>query len=187
MNKMNPSGMSLKARLTCAIWCGLMASGALAAPQQDVELAEREFARGDIMAAMGLWRKAAQEGYAPAQTRLGEILDKAEEDQEAFEWFLKAAGQGYAAGEDNLGRMYAKGEGVKQDIEVARMYILRAAEKSHPPAVEYMMDAYRRGGLGFAIDETKAAEWEIKLMALVPTYKKFQPNVAGKNSKGKTK
>ena len=184
MNKLHWSKMNLNYRLGCAVLCGLVASAAIAGPQQDTESAEREFARGDIFAAMGLWRKAAQEGYAPAQTRLAEILDKAEEDQEAFEWFRKAAEQGYAAGEDGLGQMYAKGEGVKKDFEMARTYVLRAAEKNYVPAVKLMMNVYRSGGLGLAVDATKAEEWEAKVMALDPAYKKFEPKSAGKNSKG---
>jgi len=120
MNKLHLSGFSLKFQLACAMLCGLVAQGALAGPQQDADLAEKEFARGDLVAAMSLWRKAAQEGYAPAQARLGDVLDKAEEDQEAVEWYRKAAAQGNSAGEDGLGQMYAKGEGVKQDFEMAR-------------------------------------------------------------------
>ena len=180
-------GMSLKSRIACTLLCGLMAPGAFAEPQQDTDLAEREFARGDIIAAMALWRKAAQAGYSPAQARLGDVLDKAEEDLEAAEWYRKAAEQGNAAGEDGLGQMYAKGEGVKQDFEMARMYFLRAAEKNYVPSVVVMMSAYRSGGLGLAVDAAKADEWEAKVIALDPTYMKMQARSPGKKSKGNTK
>ena len=105
---------------------------ALAGPEQDSELAVKEFARGDLVAAIALWRKAANEGYAPAQVWLGDILDKAEEDQEAVEWYRKAAAQGSPAGEYGLGQMYAKGEGVKKDFAEAQTHILRAAQKELP-------------------------------------------------------
>jgi len=185
MNKLHLSGFGLKFQMACAVLCALLAPAAMAGPQQDADLAEKEFARGDLVAAMSLWRKAAQEGYAPAQARLGDVLDKAEEDQEAAEWYRKAAAQGNAAGEDGLGQMYAKGEGVKQDFEMARTYILRAAEKNYAPAVILMMDAYRNGGLGLSIDKAKADEWEAKVIALVPDYKKVQAKNAGK--KGNTR
>lgn len=155
-----------------AMCWGLSAGWALAGPEQDTELAEKEFARGDLVVSMGLWRKAAQEGYAPAQVRLADILDKAEEDVEAVDWYRKAAVQGNAAGEYGLGQMYLKGEGVKKDAEQARVNVLRAAEKNHLPAVLLMMEAYRTGGMGLAIDPGKADEWEARVIALLPSYQR---------------
>lgn len=155
------------------VWLGialisLVVPFALAGPEQDTELAEKEFARGDLAVSMALWRKAAQQGYAPAQVRLGDILDKAEEDEEAVTWYRKAAEQGSAAGECGLGQMYAKGEGVKKDFEQARMFILRSAEKNHLPAVTLMMEAYRAGSLGVSRDLAQAKQWEGKVKALSP-------------------
>jgi len=62
---------------------------------------------------------------------------------------------------------------------------LRAAEKNYAPAVILMMDAYRNGGLGLSIDKAKADEWEAKVIALVPDYKKVQAKNTGK--KGNTR
>ena len=153
------------------LW-GLITPWAVAGPEQDAELAEKEFARGDLLAAIGLWSKAAQQGYAPAQVRLADILDKAEEDVEAADWYRKAAVQGNAAGEYGLGQMYLKGEGVKKDFEQAHSYILRAAGKDYLEAVVLMMEAYRTGGMGVAVDITQADAWEAKLIALSPGYKR---------------
>ena len=153
------------------LW-GLITPWAVAGPEQDAELAEKEFARGDLLASMGLWSKAAQQGYAPAQVRLADILDKAEEDVEAADWYRKAAVQGNAAGEFGLGQMYLKGEGVKKDFEQAHSYILRAAGKDYLEAVVLMMEAYRTGGMGVAVDITQADAWEAKLIALSPGYKR---------------
>ena len=145
---------------------------ALAGPEQDSELAVKEFARGDLVTAIALWRKAANEGYAPAQVWLGDILDKAEEDQEAVEWYRKAAAQGSPAGEYGLGQMYAKGEGVKKDFAEAQTHILRAAQKNYLPAVTLMMNAYRAGTFGLTRDLAQADAWEAKLVELSPGYKK---------------
>jgi TPR repeat protein len=155
------------------IWLGialisLVVPFALAGPEQDTELAEKEFARGDLAVSMALWRKAAQQGYAPAQVRLGDILDKAEEDEEAVTWYRKAAEQGSAAGEYGLGQMYAKGEGVQKDFDQARLFILRSAEKNYLPAVTLMMEAYRAGSLGVNRDLVQARQWESKVQALSP-------------------
>jgi uncharacterized protein len=145
---------------------------AVAGPEQDNEQAIKEFNRGDLVASMALWRKAANAGYAPAQVWLGDVLDKSEEDPEAVEWYRKAASQGDAAGELGLGQMYAKGEGVKKDLTEARAHILRAAEKNYLPAMMVMMGAYRVGSLGVTPDAAQADAWEARLVALSPTYKK---------------
>lgn len=180
------SGSSLK-RFVFALLCGLATPWVLAGPQEECDLAEKEFARGDLVASMGLWKKAALQGFAPAQARLGDMLDKSEDDEEAVDWYRKAAEQGNAAGEDGLGQMYAKGEGVKKDFEQARSYILRAAEKNYLPSVIMMMESYRSGGLGLAADAVKANEWEAKVIALLPTYKRAQPRETGKARSGRTK
>lgn len=165
-------GRSLKYLAVGAVLWGLIATWAVAGPEQDCELAEKEFARGDLVASLALWKKAAQQGFAPAQARLGDILDKAEEDELAVEWYRKAAVLSNAAGEYGLGLMYAKGEGVKKDFEQARSYILRAAEKDHLAAVTLMMDVYRTGGLGLAADNAQADAWEAKLIVLSPGYQR---------------
>lgn len=145
---------------------GLAASAVHAGPQQDAEQAEQEFARGSLVPAMHLWRKAANEGYAPAQARLGDILDKAEEDTEAVNWYRKAAGQGNAAGEFGLGQMYGKGEGVKRDDEQARKYIILAAEKDYLPAVIVLVEMYKNGTLGATPDLALSAKWKARADAL---------------------
>lgn len=141
---------------------------AAAGPKEDNEQAEKEFARGNLVVSLSLWRKAAEAGYAPAQAWLGDILDKSEEDEEAVSWFRKAAAQGDAHGEYGLGQMYAKGEGVKQDFEQARLYIGRAAGKDYLPAVVLMREMFKNGTMGMPPDPVKAAQWESKVQELAP-------------------
>ena len=186
MNKGFLSGKSWQ-RVVFVLLCGLTAPWVMAGPHEETDLAEKEFARGDLVAAMSLWKRVAQQGFAPAQVRLGDMLDKAEEDVEAVDWYRKAAAQGNAAGEDGLGQMYAKGEGVSKDFEQARLYILRAAEKNYLPSVIMMMESYRSGGLGLAADAAKATEWEAKVIALLPTYKRAQPKEVVKTRSGRAK
>lgn len=155
-----------------SLWIGalvlsLAAPFALAGPKEDTEQAENEFARGNLVLAMTLWKKSAEAGYAPAQVRYGQMLDKIEEDAEAIAWFRKAAAQGDAGGEYGLGEMYAKGEGVKQDYKQAHDYIERAAAKGHAPAVLAMREMYKNGTFGVTADPVKAAEWDAKLMDIM--------------------
>jgi uncharacterized protein len=151
-----------------ALLLGLALSAAVAGPKEDTEEAEKEFARGNLIVALKLWKKAAEQGYAPAQTRMGDMLDKSEDDVDAVGWYKKAAAQGDAAGEFGLGGMYAKGEGVKKDFELARKYIGSAAEKGNLQAMLVMRDMYKNGSMDVAIDLAKSEEWQVKLKPLLP-------------------
>ena len=136
------------------------------ASEQDLERAEKAIRGGDLITGMGLMRQAAQAGHAPAQARLGEILDKAEEDKEAVAWYRKAAEQGNAAGQFGLGMEYASGEGLPKDLEQARLWVRRAADQSHQSAVETLAMAYRKGGLGLTPDPAEADRWTAKAAAI---------------------
>jgi len=152
----------------CAVLLASAVPMAAAGPKEDAEQAEKEFARGSLIVAMELWRNAANAGHALAQARLGDMLDKAEEDEEAVRWYRKSAEQGEPAGEFGLGEMYAKGEGVKQDIEQARKHISSAAEKGYLPAMVAVRDMYKKGGLGLAPDLARSAEWDERIKPLLP-------------------
>ncbi|RZI42009.1 sel1 repeat family protein [Herbaspirillum sp. HC18] len=160
-----------KRRMRCflgaALLC-LIVPIALAGPKEDTEQAEKEFANGNLVGALGLWRKAADQGNALAQARLGDMLDKAEDDEEAVKWYRKSAAQGEPAGEFGLGEMYAKGEGVKQDFELARKYIGSAADKGFLSAMIVMRDMYKTGSHGIQIDLAKSAEWAAKVAVIIP-------------------
>lgn len=187
MNVSSFSRSGLKRLGVAAAGCCLGMSLAFAGPEEDNARAKMEFERGDLVASLSLWRKAAEAGYAPSQVWLGDILDKAEEDVEAAEWYQKAADQGSADGEYGLGQMYLKGEGVKKDVEQGLRYIERAAAKNHVDSVKMMMAAYRQGGMGLPVDHSQADTWETKLMAIVPGYVKPATQIDGKKPKGTSK
>jgi TPR repeat protein len=68
-------------------------------------------------AAAALWfRKAAEQGYALAQSNFGTLYlygrGVTQDDTEAVMWFRKAADQGDAVAEFLLGKQYANGKGV---------------------------------------------------------------------------
>lgn len=177
----------LKRLAVVGMGCCLGLSLAFAGPEEDYVRAKMEMGRGDLMASLTFWRMAAQAGHAAAQAGLGDILDKAEEDVEAVEWYQKAADQGNADGEFGLGQMYLKGEGVKQDVSLGRQYVERAANKNHVEAVKSMMASYQQGGMGLSIDPLQADVWETKLIAILPGYTKPVAKSDGKAPKGATK
>ena len=63
----------------------------------------------DDAAALSWFRKAADQGYAPAQNKLGLMYligrGVSQDDAIAANWLQKAADQGYAPAQDNLGLM----------------------------------------------------------------------------------
>lgn len=157
----------LKPGWMAAVFLSLTAAPAAAGPEQDVELADQIYtATEDLPRAMKLLENAAAQGYAPAQVRLGYLLDKAEFNEAAVEWYRKAAAQGHAGGEYGLGHMYAIGEGVEKDLEQARTWIMRAAEKNHLPSVMLLQEAYRNGSLGLPQDTDQSLFWEGKAQAI---------------------
>ena len=154
--------------LLAAALLGLAAPLALAGAAEDADQAEKEFARGNLVTALSLWRKAAESGHAIAQARLGDVLDKADEDDEAVKWYRKSADQGEPAGEFGLGGMYTKGEGVKQDYAQALKYIGSAAGKGYLPAMVVMRDIYKNGSHEQQPDKAKFDEWDAKVRVVAP-------------------
>ncbi len=95
----------------------------------------------DEAQALTWYRKAAEHGFDRAQYTLGKMyrdgvggLEASAE--EAARWFRRAAEQGYAKAQSHLGSRYARGEGVpKKEIE-ALMWMILAADRGHPAAIE---------------------------------------------------
>lgn len=144
----------------------LGAALAHADPKQDTERAEASFRSGDLITAMTLLRKAADQGYAPAQSRLADLLDAAEQDAEAVALYRKAAEQGDAAGEYGLSRMMVSGEGMTRDPQQALALLRKAVERAHVPAVEALARAYRAGSMGLPRDLQEAARLEAQARSL---------------------
>jgi TPR repeat protein len=139
---------------------------AWAGPVEDTERAEQSLRNGDLITAITLLRKAVDLGHAPAQARLADLLDVAEQDAQAVELYRQAAQQGNAAGEFGLGRMLAQGEGVERDVKQGLSWIQRAADKDHAPAIEWLARAYRAGDLGLSRDPQQAARLEERARTL---------------------
>jgi TPR repeat protein len=86
------------------------------------------------------WRKAAEQGYAHAQTSLGAMYAEGkgvpQDYAAALSWFRKAAEQGYAHAQHNLGFMYVNGQGLPQDYVTAHMWFNLAAAGGYKNAVK---------------------------------------------------
>jgi TPR repeat protein len=112
--------------------------------------------KGDLIRAMELLERAAQHGYAPAQTMLAYFLDKSDLDEQAFKWYSSAAEQGDAEGQFGLAQMYANGEGVEKNENMAREWMLKAVEQKHPNAMRMYASALESGRFGIPLDRARA-------------------------------
>lgn len=181
----------MSSRPGLSFWIGILAitllpSIALADPAEDLALGNAAFDKEDVIAAMAYFTKAAQQNYAPAQVRLGELLDASEYDKEAAELYRKAAEQGYAPGEYALGHMYTSGDGVEKNNERALYWLKRASAKNHMLATRTLAQAYRKGELGLAIDPDKAKLYEDNANILEATANRAEAKrkAAESNKKG---
>lgn len=124
-----------------------------------MQRAQAAFEQADIVSAMALYRRAAESGHAPAQSRLAYLLDKSEENEDAVAWYSKAAEQGDAEGIFGLAHMYANGEGIGQDQPAAVRWYTLAAQQGHAPSIRALALAYEKGGLALDINYTQAVSW----------------------------
>ena len=90
--------------------------------------------RRDVRKAMQLYRTAAELGDADAQHNLAALLEKEGEHNavEAAHFYKLAAAQGLTEAEYNLAICYEEGTGVDVDLEEAKRWYARAAEKGEP-------------------------------------------------------
>jgi hypothetical protein len=92
----------------------------------------------DDKRAVKWYRKAANQGYASAQSNLGFMYSNgkgvAQDGKQAVKWYRKAADQGDASAQSNLGWMYENGKGVAQDDKQAVKWYRKAADQGDASA-----------------------------------------------------
>ncbi len=89
--------------------------------------------RKDYKKAVELYRKSADQGFAPSQSNLGNMYSQGlgvkQDYKKAVELYKKSADQGDAEAQHNLGLMYVQGLGVKQDYKKAKELWQKSAEQ----------------------------------------------------------
>ena len=104
------------------------------------QLARAKLKSGRAVEAAGLYRRAAEQGYAQAQVSFGNRYlkgDGAPKDlKKAYFWYRKAAEQGNASAQFGVGTMYERGNGVAKDVEKAIWYLRKAAAQGHQRATK---------------------------------------------------
>lgn len=146
-----------------ALMAGTVSLPAMAGVDEDYALAVKRYEEGDVIVAMDLLRKGANDGHLKSMSLLAEILDRSELDDEAIKFYRKAAERGDPDGMYGLGAMMAAGEGVPaKDPEGARRWIEKAAELGQEHAIAVMSEAYLKGQLGLTEadrDTPQALHW----------------------------
>jgi len=96
-------------------------------------IAQRYYAGQDYKSAAVWLQRAAEQGLAEAQDKLGFMYYKGKGVRQnkviAAKWYEKAAEKGFAPSQYDLGMMYAKGEGVAKDYCKASQWYQKAAEQ----------------------------------------------------------
>jgi TPR repeat protein len=105
---------------------------------------------------------AADEGQVWAQTRLGVLYARAENDPERWQKAVRllqlAAGQGDGEAQYELAGMAAAGRGMPASDVEAFGYMKEAAARGLADA-QYQLASMYAGGRGTAVDKAAAAEW----------------------------
>lgn len=142
--------MATDANRQSIAWRVLFAAALLCAPaalthageSEDFARAQKYVEEGDVVRAMPILRKLADAGFAPAQVKLADMYDKAEENEAAVALYRQAAEKGNADALFGLASMIAAGEGVTRDADEALRLLRLAAERSHVPATHALAQAY---------------------------------------------
>ena len=153
----------------------------------DLEEGVKSHERKDYAAAVSAFGKAAANGNAEAQRRLGFMYYHGEgvpqDSKRAVALFAKAAGAGDIQSASNLGKMYEFGMGVGQDDGRAASWFRKAAELGDP-ASQFRLSVMYYQGQGVARDRVEAAKWWTLAMSQGREWaERFRPSVESAEGK----
>jgi hypothetical protein len=148
-----PGGAAALIAAVLALWLGLGHSNSLVlqpSPSVNQAVGEMElqkgweaFQRRDYAEAMRWDRKAADQGNAQAQNRIGWLyqngLGVARDYVEAMRWYRMAADHGNVPAQAHIGWLYQNGWGVAQDSAEARAWMQKAAAAGNDNAKRWLV------------------------------------------------
>ncbi|OYW81426.1 MAG: hypothetical protein B7Z26_05105 [Asticcacaulis sp. 32-58-5] len=148
-----------------------IAAAAVTSPVQDREALNPQFLEAlqaltaNDPVAVDKLKAVANQGYAPAQFRLGRIYEGVEnsgalpaDKAQARLWTQRAAEGGLPIAMHNLGMMLYAGDGGQQDRGQAAVWFRRAAERGFVES-QYNLGILYREGLGVTLNPTEAYKW----------------------------
>ncbi len=145
----------LHALLTLSLLIPLLPTNAIAGFAEGLAAAKK----GDFVTAVRLYRLAADQGDASAQSNLGTMYVNGQgvtqDYKEAVRLYRLAADQGDDGAQYNLGLMYFKGQGVAQDDKEAARFYRLAADQGNARA-QYNLGVMYFKGQGVTQDYKEA-------------------------------
>ena len=103
-------------------------------------------------------RRAAEGGFASAQSSMGMRLKERKQWTEAARWFSRSAEQGLSSGQTELALLLYRGQGVPRNRVRAFELMLEAA-RSGDMIAQYNVGVLYQRGAGTARDVAKARRW----------------------------
>ena len=131
------------------------------------------------------FRKAAEQGYGPAQHNLGNAyyygkVFKVDYSQ-AFYWYKKSTENNITGGQYNLGTMYYKGLGVKQNYSKAYYWLKKSSDRGDDKAQNLLAYLYYSGlGVEKNVEKTSQQNSSHNIKQKIKTVKK---NIEQKDKK----
>lgn len=124
--------------------------------------------QGDFATALSLLRPIAEQGYAGAQDKLGDMYDAGqgvpENDVEAAKLYRLAADQGLASAQVSLGIKYQLGEGVPENWADAVKWYRLAADQGDRGG-QYVLGRMYADGRGVPENYVDAYKWFVLALA----------------------
>lgn len=137
-------------------------------PKAQLKLSEL-FAKGglveqDMKRAEQLAQLAAQQGYMPAFSRLGDMALQQNDFLKAKDWYVQAANKKYPPAEMALANLYLNNKSPFYDPKTGFLWMLKAAQNDVIPAQTSLALLYKQG-IGVPADANIALEWQQKANA----------------------
>ncbi|UCE89347.1 MAG: sel1 repeat family protein [Pseudomonadota bacterium] len=149
----------MRKTIAAAVFAAITSSAAWAGPYEDGLAAA---AQGDHAQAASMFQKAAQQGLALAQYRLGVMFTDGsgvkQDYAAAAGWLYKAAAQENMPAQHELAILYHEGKGVSQNHAQAAQLWHKAALKGFA-AAQYKLAALYSYGQGVQRDYVQAHMW----------------------------
>src|ERR1035441_3080473 len=112
-----------------------------------------------------LFRRAAEQGYAPSQYDLGYCYESGKGVEQSYptanQWYEKAANQGHVDAQYKLGHSYRTGRGEKIDLPTALAWYKKAGESGDADGLNNVGWMYSTGQ-GTPVDQAEAYLWFLK-------------------------
>ncbi len=136
----------------------------------DMATLHRQGARKNISLGLQWYRRAALQGYAPAQARLASAylsgLGVPKNEARALKWLRRATAQKYAPAEGLLGGLYLSGLGVPMNPHRGVHWIRLAARQGNAASAMSLGFMYFTGDANVPKNYTKAARWLLSAKAI---------------------